>query len=66
VWVAFYTTAGEFKSELRLVNDAQKGWNEDNGTAWRAPMTPGPVRLWGIVHDNRGGVAWVEGEVIVE
>jgi len=66
LWVAFYTTGGEFKSELRLVNDAQKGWNEDNGTEWRVPTTPGPVRLWGIVHDNRGGVAWVEGEVIVE
>jgi hypothetical protein len=66
VWVAFYTTAGEFKSEDRLVNDAQKGWNEDNGTEWHVPTTPGPVRLWGVVHDNRGGVAWAEGEVIVE
>jgi hypothetical protein len=66
LWVAFYTTAGEFKSELRLVNDAQKGWNEDNGTEWHVPTTPGPVHLWGVVHDNRGGVAWTEGEVIVE
>jgi hypothetical protein len=66
VWVAFYTTAGEFKSEVRLVNDAEQGWNADNGTEWRVPTEPGPVRLWGIVHDNRGGVAWTEGEVIVE
>jgi hypothetical protein len=66
LWVAFFTTAGEFKSELRLVNDSQQGWNEDNGTVWHVPSTPGPVRLWGVVHDNRGGVAWVEGEVTVE
>jgi hypothetical protein len=66
MWVAFYVTAGDLKSELRLVNDSQKGWNEDNGTEWRAPATPGPARLWGVVHDNRGGVAWVEGEVVVE
>jgi hypothetical protein len=66
IWVAYFATAGEFKDELRLVNDAQDGWNEDHGTVWHLPTTPGPVHLWAVVHDNRGGVAWAEGAVIVE
>ena len=66
LWVSFYATGGDFQSEVRLVNDARAGWNDDNGTGWRVPSTPGPVRLWGIVHDNRGGVAWTEGSVVVE
>jgi hypothetical protein len=66
IWVAFHSTDGDFKSALRLVNDATRGWNEDNGTKFRAPPTPGPVRLFAIVHDNRGGVEWALGKVIVD
>ena len=65
-WVAFYTTAGQLKSSLRLVNDATRGWNEQNGTEYTAPAEPGPVRLFAVVHDNRGGVAWAEGKIIVD
>ncbi len=25
--------------------------------AWTAPSTPGPVQLWAVLHDDRGGVA---------
>jgi hypothetical protein len=65
-WVTYYITAGELKSSLRLVNDATRGWNEQNGTEYTAPAEPGPVRLFAVVHDNRGGVAWVEGKIIVD
>jgi hypothetical protein len=66
MWVTFYTTAGNFKSSQRLVNDATKGWNDDNGTDYYAPAEPGPVRLFAVVHDNRGGVAWREGTIIAD
>ncbi|HMJ54443.1 MAG TPA: hypothetical protein VK540_20315 [Polyangiaceae bacterium] len=66
MWVAFYLTAGELKSSLRLVNDATRGWNEENGTEFTAPAEPGPVRIFAVVHDNRGGIAWVEGKIIVD
>lgn len=66
LWVAFYTTRGDLGDELRLVNDAEQGWNDDNATEWHVPTTPGSVHLWGIVHDNRGGVSWTEGMVEVE
>lgn len=66
MWLAFYATGGDFDHPLRLVNDASAGWNEDNGAKFTAPAEPGPVRIWGVVHDNRGGVAWLEGKIIVD
>jgi hypothetical protein len=66
MWVTFFTTAGDFKSSQRLVNDATKGWSEENGTEFHAPAEPGPIRLFAAVHDNRGGVAWREGKIIAD
>jgi hypothetical protein len=65
-WVNYYITAGELNSSVRLVNDATRGWNEKNEAEYTAPAEPGPVRLFAVVHDNRGGVAWVEGKIIVD
>jgi hypothetical protein len=48
------------------VNDATRGWNEKNEAEYTAPAEPGPVRVFAVVHDNRGGVAWVEGKIIVD
>jgi len=66
MWAAYYTTGGTFDHPLRLVNDASQHWNEDNGSNFTAPAEPGPVRLWAVVHDNRGGVAWVESKIFVD
>jgi hypothetical protein len=66
LWVAYYATGGDFTASLRLVNDASKGWNDDNATKFRAPATPGPVRIFAVVHDNRGGVAWAQGKVVID
>jgi hypothetical protein len=66
LWVAYYVTDGDFTSSLRLVNDATTGWNDDYGTKFRAPSSPGIVHLFGVVHDNRGGVAWALGKVVVD
>jgi hypothetical protein len=65
LWVAFYATRGDFTKPLRLVNDASSGWNDDNATGFKVPAEVGPVRLWAIVHDNRGGVAWMEAKILV-
>jgi hypothetical protein len=66
VWVNYYITAGALKSSVRLVNDATQGWNEQHGAEFTAPAEPGPVRVFAVVHDNRGGVAWTEGKIIVD
>jgi hypothetical protein len=66
LWIAYLATGGDFTKDLRLVNDATTGWNDDYGTKFRAPATAGPVHLFGIVHDNRGGVAWAQKRIIVD
>lgn len=66
LWVAYYASDGVLTEELRLVNDATKGWNEDYGTSWSAPNAPaGEARIWAVVHDNRGGTAWWWQDVFV-
>lgn len=66
MWIRYYVTAGGVKSDVRLLNDAKSGWNGDYGTKFRAPKAPGPVSIWAVVHDNRGGVNWVRQEVLVQ
>ena len=58
MWINYYTDAGGFKSPVRLLNDATSGWNDNYGTDFYAPKDPGLFRVWSVVHDNRGGVAW--------
>lgn len=58
MWINYYTDAGAFKSPVRLLNDATNGWNDDYGTELYAPKATGPARIWTVVHDNRGGMAW--------
>jgi len=58
VWVSYFTDRGRVTGDVRLVNDAVTGWNAGYGTAFLAPSTPGPVRIWAAVRDNRGGVSY--------
>jgi hypothetical protein len=58
MWINYYTTRGAVKSSARLLNDATKQYNVEFGTEFYAPSTPGPVRVWAVVHDNRGGMSW--------
>lgn len=59
MWINYYTSAGGFRSPVRLLNDATSGWNDNFGTDFYAPSAPGPARIWAVAHDNRGGAAWV-------
>jgi len=58
MWINYYTDAGAFKSAVRLLNDATNGWNDNYGTEFYAPKKTGPLRIWAVAHDNRGGTAW--------
>jgi hypothetical protein len=60
MWINYYVDAGDVSSPLRLLNEAELGWNEEYRTKFRAPAAPGRVNLWAVVHDNRGGTAWVK------
>jgi hypothetical protein len=55
MWVNYYVDRGGM-SEVRLVNDASSGWNAKYRGELRAPKATGPLQIWAVVHDNRGGV----------
>ena len=66
MWIRYYADRGSLKSDIRLLNDASKGWNDDFGTEFYAPKDPGVVNLWAVVYDNRGGMSWVRQQVLVQ
>lgn len=55
MWVNYYIDRGGI-SEVRLVNDTNSGWNEKYRGELRAPKEAGPLQVWAVVHDNRGGM----------
>lgn len=58
MWINYFSDGGHVKSDLRLLNDSQKGWNDSYGTEFYAPKKPGTYHLWAVIHDNRGGTAF--------
>ncbi|HEY6723351.1 MAG TPA: hypothetical protein VI197_04940 [Polyangiaceae bacterium] len=66
MWIRYYANQGRMASEVRLLNDATTGWNSDYGTELRLPQEPGPLRVWAVVYDNRGGQDWVRVDAYVE
>jgi hypothetical protein len=66
VWVDYLSDTGDFKSDARLVSDAVTGLQPDLAVEWFPPPDPGPVRIWAVVHDNRGGQTVIERFVVVE
>lgn len=66
MWVEYLATDGKIERSPRLVNDATKGFNEDNGTSYTPPERAGKQYLYVVVRDNRGGVAWVKQPVRFE
>jgi len=66
MWLDYYSTRGRFRSATKLLNDATRGYNDQNGTQFYAPKAPGPVELWVVLHDNRGGVSWAGTTLMIE
>jgi len=51
VTFSFYSTAGEI--------DSLRATAKDPAVDWKAPAEPGPVQLWIVARDGRGGVGWL-------
>jgi len=66
VWIDYYTDAGSFEDDRALASDAARGFLSEQKTVWTPPAEPGPVRLWAVAHDNRGGMAVTSAMVMVE
>ena len=45
----------ELESGIKLVSNADSGFNEEHEVTWIPPAEPGPVTLWAVVRDARGG-----------
>jgi hypothetical protein len=58
-WVRFYADGGELAGDIRIAADATGGPREELTMELVPPRSPGPVRLWLTLHDNRGGATWV-------
>jgi hypothetical protein len=58
MWIDFYADRGNFDPAVKLFSDAVAGYNPNYTTHFLAPKDPGPIRVWAVLHDNRGGVAW--------
>lgn len=59
IWVDYYSDIGRLDSEARLLFDTRKGRVTDTEVTFRAPKAAADGTLWAVVHDNRGGAAWV-------
>ncbi|APR79583.1 Hypothetical protein A7982_04930 [Minicystis rosea] len=66
VWVDYFADRGDFDGDARLVSDATEGQRTDFAVTWIAPPEPGPVRIWAVIHDNRGGQDVIERVVNVK
>jgi hypothetical protein len=66
IWVSYYATGGVFDKDSRIAHDGISGWSSDWAGVWRPQLAGGrDVRLFAVVRDNRGGVAWLEQDVTV-
>ena len=62
IWVDYFATFGSFTSDARLLYDVTIGSPGDGShtdTEFLPPNDPGSGLIWMVVHDNRGGAAWV-------
>jgi len=66
MWIRYYADAGRFESQVRRLQDAGSGWFADHESRFRLPKQRGPLLLWAVAYDNRGGIDWVRGRVCVD
>lgn len=60
IYVDYYVTSGKVQNDTVILFDPRAGRLPGTGDKFYSPQTAGDHRLWAVVHDNRGGVAWVE------
>jgi hypothetical protein len=63
---SWFATAGDFSDELTGGPTDIFGNEPLLRTKWTAPAEVGPVRLWLVVRDERGGTYWTERSFIVQ
>jgi hypothetical protein len=61
--LSWFATGGAFEHDATGRSQAETGTFTQN--VWTAPMTPGPVYLWTVLRDDRGGIDFVAAEIDV-
>jgi hypothetical protein len=56
--VSWFATAGSFERERTGRQETEEALTVSN--VWTAPSTPGPITVWIVLRDNRGGLAVAE------
>ena len=59
IWVDYYSDLGRFDDQARLLFDTHLGRISDSDVKYRASKSVTDGTLWAVVHDNRGGAAWI-------
>jgi len=59
IWVTYYSDVGIIENDARLLFDTTRGRVSESEVVIRAPKQPSSGTLWAVVHDNRGGAAWI-------
>jgi hypothetical protein len=61
--VSWYATGGSFLHDVtgRAAEDPETYTQNE----WTAPAAPGPVYLWAVLRDNRGGIDFSSAEIDV-
>jgi hypothetical protein len=60
IYVDYFVTSGKVKHDVTILFDPRVGQVSNTGNDLFAPQVAGDYLLWAVVHDNRGGVNWVE------
>ena len=61
--VSWFASAGSFLHEVTGRDETDTATTTAN--SWTAPSTPGPVHLWIVLRDSRGGVDFASYELVV-
>ncbi len=66
MWVSYHADRGKFENDLVLISDRAAGFQPRPATNYLASEQRGPVYLWAVVRDNRGGTSWARFQVCVD
>ncbi len=59
IWVDYYATGAQLQNDVEVLYDPLTGAVSGTGDGLSAPQAAGDQQLWAVVHDTRGGVAWL-------
>jgi hypothetical protein len=66
LYVDWFTTIGKFDGDRRILFDPFDGRAPKTFVSFEPPREVGTGRFWAVMHDNRGGVSWLEGQIQID